>query len=306
MESVIINNMRLYLIFFIVLLSLSCDEKQNRSNTNSMAANKTSGNSTNMNSAKTFAGVPVYTYEIVNAFKHDPKAFTEGLFFHNGFLYESTGQEEKSNLRKVELETGKIVQQYNIPKESFGEGTTVLKDKIYQLTWQDGTAYVYEDSSFKLLRELNYEGEGWGLTNDGTNLIMSDGSHLLKFIDPETFKTVRTVAVLQADGKPLFLLNELEYIKGEIWANIWHSEENETGTTQGRLPNIGKPNYVVRIDPNSGKILSWVDLAAISPDDSERNSENTLNGIAYDEATDRIFVTGKNWKKLLEIKVKAR
>lgn len=298
--------MRLYFIFFAVLLSSACGKTATQSSANSMTANRTNNSAVNGNSAKTSAAVPVYTYEIVNTFKHDPKAFTEGLFFYNGFLYESTGQEKKSNLRKVELETGKVVQQFDIPKETFGEGATVLNGKIYQLTWQDGRAFVYDADTLKLLKELSYQGEGWGMTTDGTNLIMSDGSHLLKFVDPETFKTVRTVTVLQPDGKPLFLVNELEYIKGEIWANIWHSEDTETGTAQGRLPNIGKPNYIARIDPNSGKILGWIDLAGISPDDSERDSENTLNGIAYDQARDRIFVTGKDWKKLFEIKVKPR
>jgi glutaminyl-peptide cyclotransferase len=292
--------MRLYLFFFIVLLSLSCDDKQNRPNTNSMAANKTSGNTTNTNSSKTTTGVPVYTYEIVTTFKHDPKAFTEGLFFYNGFLYESTGQERKSNLRKVELESGKVVQQFDLPKEIFGEGATVLNGKIYQLTWHDEKAYVYDAETLKLLNEFNYQGEGWGLTNDGKNLYMTDSTHVIRVVDPETFKTIKTLVVLREDGKPLMQINELEFIKGEIWANVWHSEE----------PSIlGKPNYIARIDPTNGKLLGWIDLANISPDDDvddDKRRENTLNGIAYDQSSDRIFVTGKNWKKLFEIKVKAK
>ncbi len=289
--------MRLYFIIFVVLLSLSCSENQSRSNTNSMTANKTSGNSTNANSTKTTAGIPVYTYEIVNTFKHDSKAFTEGLFFHNGFLYESTGEKGESDLRKVELETGKIVQQFKIPKENFGEGTTVLNGKIYQLTWQEGKAFVYDAETFKLLKEFSYQGDGWGLTNDGKNLYMTDSTHVVRVIDPETFKTIRTLVVFREDGKPLMQINELEFIKGEIWANVWHSEE----------PTIlGKPNYIARIDPQSGKLLGWIDLGGISPEDVERSNENTLNGIAYDEAADRVFVTGKKWKKLFEIKVKAK
>ncbi len=141
---------------------------------------------------------------------------------------------------------------------------------------------------------MKYHGEGWGLTDDGTNLIMSDGTHVIRIVDPETFKTTRTLVVLDENGKPLLDLNELEYVKGEIWANIWHSER------------IGKPNHIARIDPNSGKLLGWINLQGISPDDVGRDSENTLNGIAYDETGDRIFVTGKKWRNLYEIKLKAK
>ena len=286
--------MRIYFIILLVIFNLACDAKTNTPNINSNVAN-------GANSAEKKSAVPVYTYEIVNTFKHDPKAFTQGLIFHNGFLYESTGEYGNSSLRKVELESGKVVQKKNIDRKFFAEGMTILNDKIYQLTWRENTAFVY-DLNFNPIKEFRYQGEGWGLTHDGTNLIMSDGTHIIKFLDPETFNVTRTVAVMQETGKPLFLLNELEYIKGEIWANIWHSEETETGTTQGRLPNIGKPNYIARINPENGKVVGWIDLANISPDD-ENDGEKTLNGIAYDEATDRIFVTGKEWKRLFEIKL---
>lgn len=292
--------MRFYFIFFFLLLSLACSEKPTGSDVNKTISK------TNANSAKTAANLPVYTYEIVNTYPHDPKAFTEGLFYYNGFLYESTGQEGRSDLRKVDLNTGKTVQRYALPSDSFGEGATVFEGKIYQLTWQEGRAFVYDANNLKLLKQFVYQGEGWGMTNDGTNLIMSDGTHILKYIDPETFKVVRTVGVLQNTNNPLFLLNELEYVKGEIWANIWHSEDKQTGTTQGVFPNLEKPNYMARIDPNSGKLLGWIDLNGISPEDVQRDSENTLNGIAYDASNDRIFVTGKNWKKLFEIKVKPK
>ncbi len=283
--------MRFYFIFLFVLLSLACGDEPARSNMNSTV------NKTNTNAAKSSSNVPVYTYEIVNKFKHDPNAFTEGLFFYNGFLYESTGQETKSDLRKVELETGKVVQQFKLPKDIFGEGTTILNGKIYQLTWQSEKGFVYDAETFKLLKEFTYQGDGWGLTNNGTNLYMTDSTHVIRVIDPETFKTIKTLVVLREDGKPLMQINELEYIKGEIWSNVWHSEE----------PNIlGKENYIARIDPNSGKLLGWVDLGGISPDDVQRDSENTLNGIAYDAQNDRIFVTGKNWKNLFEIKVKPK
>ena len=289
--------MRLYIILFVVILSSACNETKIQSNANRVSGNQKNNNSTISNSAKTSANVPVYTYEIVNTFKHDSSAFTEGLFFHDGFLYESTGQEGKSDLRKVELETGKIVQRVKLSPDIFGEGTTLLNGKIYQLTWRSGKCFVYDAETFNKLNEFNYQGDGWGLTNDGKNLFMTDSTHIIRVIDPETFKTIRTIPVFREDGKPLMQVNELEFIKGELWSNVWHSEDPDI---------LGKPNYIARIDPNSGKLLGWIDLQGISPDDVERNPENTLNGIAYDAQNDRIFVTGKDWKKLFEIKVKAK
>jgi len=196
----------------------------------------------------------------------------------------------------VNIETGKIVQKYDLPDEVFAEGIAIIGDQIYQLSWRDQTAWVYSLTDFKLLRELRYTGEGWGLTYDGTNLIMSDGTHVIRVVSPETLQTVRTIVVRDEAGRPLMKLNELEMVKGEIWANIWHSEE------------IGRPNHIARIDPSNGTLLGWIDLAGISPSDQqgEDKVEHTLNGIAYDEAGDRIFVTGKNWKNLYEIKLKPK
>ncbi len=288
--------MRLYLLILLFLLSQACTKEPARSDTN-MNVNKPNANITAKMPQQTATSVPVYTYEVVNTFMHDSKAFTEGLFFHNGFLYESTGEEGESNLRKVELETGKVVQQQKLDEELFGEGTTVLNSKIYQLTWRSGRAFVYDAETLKPLKEFRYTGDGWGLTNDGTNLYMTDSTHVIRVIDPETFKTVRTVPVFREDGKPLMQINELEFIKGELWANVWHSEQPEI---------LGKPNYIARIDPQTGKLLGWIDLQGISPDDVKRGTENTLNGIAYDASGDRIFVTGKNWKKLFEIKIKPK
>ena len=275
--------MRLLMLLFTVSFAFGC-----------------SGNptppKTNVNTAKP-AALPVYGYEVVKAYPHDPKAFTEGLFFHDGFLYESTGEKGKSSLRKVELETGKVVQKWDLPREDFGEGIAMIGDKIYQLTWQQGLGRVFGAKDFKLLKEFSYQGDGWGMTTDGTNLFLTQSTHVIKVMDPETFKTVKTIPVMREDGKPLMQINELEWIKGEIWANVWHSEEADI---------LGKPNYIARIDPNSGKLLGWINLAGISPDDQggRDQGENTLNGIAYDAANDRVFVTGKNWKKLYEIKLK--
>lgn len=290
--------MRLFLLILFISISSGCGPSSNN------------GNSTkaNVNAKPPSTSVPEYTYEVVKSYPHDPKAFTQGLIFRNGFLYESTGEEGQSSLRKVDLATGKVLKKHDLPREIFAEGLTAIGDKLYQFSWRNGMAWEYDIDDFTLLREMTYTGEGWGMTTDGTNLITSDGTHLLKYVDPQTFKTIRSVAVMQAPGKPLFLLNELEWVKGEIWANIWHSEETETSTTQGRMPNIRRPNVIVRIDPNTGSVVGWIDLAGISPEDQDDESEreNTLNGIAYDEAGDRTFVTGKNWKKLYEIKVKPK
>lgn len=288
------NNMRILFVLIAISVAVACGGSSNTNGGNAKANTNTRAQSP----------VPLYTYEVVKSYSHDPKAFTEGLFFHDGFLYESAGEFKHSSLRKVNLETGKVVQKFDLPPESFGEGISMIDGKIYQLTWKEQLCRVFDANDFKLLQELNYQGDGWGMTTDGQKLYMTDSTHVMRVIDPETFKVVRTIPVFREDGRPLMQINELEWIKGEIWANIWHSEQ----------PNIlGKPNYIARIDPNSGKLLGWIDLANISPDDQPKTddpeddkSENTLNGIAYDEANDRIFVTGKNWKKLYEIKVKPR
>ena len=278
--------MRLMLLFIFISISLACGGVANTPKPN-----------INVNAKPQPSAVPVYGYEVVKSYPHDPKAFTEGLFFYNGFLYESTGEKGASSLRKVELETGKVVQKWDMPREDFGEGIAMIGDKIYQLTWQQGLGRVFNAKDFKLLKEFSYQGDGWGMTTDGTNLFLTQSTHVIKVMDPETFKTVKTIPVMREDGKPLMQINELEWIKGEIWANVWHSEEADI---------LGKPNYIARIDPNSGKLLGWINLAGISPDDQggRDQGENTLNGIAYDAANDRVFVTGKNWKKLYEIKLR--
>ncbi|MEO7658905.1 MAG: glutaminyl-peptide cyclotransferase, partial [Pyrinomonadaceae bacterium] len=212
-----------------------------------------------------------------------------------------TGEYNHSSLRKVELETGKVLRKFDLPNDSFAEGVTLFDGKIYQLTWKEGLCRVFDLEDFKLIREFRYQGEGWGITTDGTNLFMTDRTHVMRVLNPETFKSVKMLAIMREDGKPLMQINELEYVKGEIWANIWHSEQQDI---------LGKPNYIARIDPQNGKILGWIDLAGISPDDQPKGSnpydpkaENTLNGIAYDPVSDRIFVTGKKWKKLHEIRI---
>jgi len=281
--------MRFYLLFCAFLMAFGCSGQTGVSNNNNIAAPN------NANAKKVSSSVPIYTYDIVKTYPHDPKAFTQGLVFHNGYLLEGTGGKPSrgddffSSVRKVEIETGKVLQKYDVPPEFFGEGITLLNDKIYQLTWKELTGFVYSLDGFKLLKEFRYVGDGWGLTNDGTNLIMSDGTHVIKFVDPESFQTLRTIVVLDEKDKPLMELNELEYINGEIWANVW-----QTG-------------WIVRIDPASGKLLGRIDLNKLADDEMDSNENaDVLNGIAHDPASGRIFVTGKNWKRLFEIKVRPK
>lgn len=277
--------MRIFLVLVAISLSLACSS--------TAGVNKPIVNANVVKPAQT--KLPVYGYEIVKSYPHDPRAFTQGLVFRDGQLLESTGQEGESTLRKVEIESGKVLKKWDLPREDFGEGITLLGDKIFMLTWRGGLGRVFDANDLKLIKEFQYQGEGWGITNDGTNLYITQSTHVIKVLDAETFATVRTIPVMREDGRPLMNLNEMEWVKGEIWANIWHSEDPDI---------LGKPNYIARIDPASGKLLGWIDLAGISPEDQlPGQSENTLNGIAYDAATDRIFVTGKYWKKLYEIKI---
>jgi len=201
--------------------------------------------------------------------------------YNEGYIYESTGQYGKSSLRKVDLATGDVLNQVDLDSNLFGEGLTILENRAYQLTWLSGTGFVYSINTLGLLGSFTYSGEGWGLTTDGIDLIMSDGSSHLRFIDPETFEEIQNIEVLD-NGTPVGLLNELEYINGEIYANIWHSD------------------MIARISPASGEVLGWIDLSGLLGDDA-MGSEDVLNGIAYDSEGDRLFVTGKLWPKLYEI-----
>ena len=227
--------------------------------------------------------VPLYTYRIVRTYPHDPNAFTQGLQFLDGVLYEGTGLNGRSSIRKVQLETGKVLQERAISPEYFGEGITVWKNDLLELTWQSHVAIVYEKATFEPKKRFSYPGEGWGLTHDGTNLIMSDGSDELRVLDPTTFAEKRRIKVTAA-GSPLRNLNELEYVKGEIFANIWQTD------------------YVARIAPESGRVVAYIDLRGLLTP-AERAKTDVLNGIAYDAARDRLFVTGKLWPKLFEINV---
>ena len=223
-------------------------------------------------------------YQVVHSYPHDAQAFTQGLVYLDGHLYESTGIKGQSSLRMEELETGRILAFKDVPSQYFAEGLTNWGSTLIQLTWENHTALVYERSTFKLLRTVSYTGEGWGLTQDGKNLILSDGTARLRFLDPETFREVRQLTVRDR-GKPVTQLNELEFIHGQVYANIWHSDR------------------IARIDPATGKVLGWIDLSGLLPASDRSSPEAVLNGIAWDSARERLFVTGKLWPKIFEIRV---
>lgn len=223
-------------------------------------------------------------YEVVGNFPHDSSAFLQGLVWYNGF-FESTGQFGRSSLRRVEYPTGKVLQRINLGSQYFGEGLAMIDNQLYQLTWQSKRGFVYDRDSFKLLREFKYDTEGWGLTYDGKSMILSDGSDELRFFNPENFEQTRKISV-KFNGAPLRELNELEYIDGEVWANVWHTDR------------------IVRIDPASGQVKSYLNLAGILPEDERSEPEAVLNGIAYDSQSKRIFISGKLWPKIFEIRLK--
>ncbi len=231
-------------------------------------------------------GIVEYTYTVVNRYPHDPGAFTQGLVYLGGVFYEGTGQRGASSLRRVEAETGRVLQQHDLAGEYFGEGIAVVDEQIYQLTWQEGVAFLYDRATFDEVERFAYAGEGWGLTYDGARLIMSDGSATLTFRDPATFAPLDTVQVYDEHG-PVVRLNELEYIAGEVYANIWQTD------------------LIVRIDPATGRVTGRIDLAGLLSAD-ERQQTDVLNGIAYDAAGDRLFVTGKWWPALFEIRLEPR
>ena len=224
------------------------------------------------------------SYKVVHAYPHDPEAFTQGLLYDNGYLYESTGLEGHSSLRKVEIETGRVVQRVDVPGRYFAEGLAEWQSQLLQLTWVSHVGFIYDRATFRREAEFHYTGEGWGLTEDGRNLIMSDGSETLRYMDPVQLRVVRTLRV--KDGRePVANLNELEYVKGEILANIWQTDS------------------IACISPETGRVTLWIDLSGLLPTAERGPNTDVLNGIAYDVSHDRLFVTGKRWPKLFEIKI---
>jgi glutaminyl-peptide cyclotransferase len=229
-------------------------------------------------------GIPIYTFAVARTYPHDPEAFTQGLLFHDGYLYESTGLWGKSTVRQVELETGKVLRSHDLPASFFGEGLALWQDRLIQLTWKNQVALIYRKKDFSPLGHFTYPTEGWGLTGDGVHLIMSDGSSTLRFLDPDTFHIVRSIEV-RSGTQSVRKINELEFIRGEIYANIW------------------KTDYIARISPDTGQVVGWIDLRGLLPEEDRTARTAELNGIAWDAGNDRLFVTGKRWPKLFEIRL---
>ena len=228
--------------------------------------------------------VPEYTFKVIRTFPHDPTAFTQGLVFHNGFLYEGTGLKGRSSLRKIRLDTGEILQEVSLSPEIFGEGITILNDKIVQLTWQSQIGFVYNLSDFRLLRQFSYSGEGWGLTTDGREFFMSDGTHDIRVLDGSTLAEKRRFTVHDGATK-IDELNELEFVDEEIFANIWQTDR------------------IARISPRTGEVVGWIDLKGLLSPVYRLQSGAVLNGIAYDPARKRLFVTGKLWPSIFQIQL---
>jgi glutaminyl-peptide cyclotransferase len=225
-----------------------------------------------------------YGYTIVNTYPHNINSFTQGLLFHEGFLYEGTGKNGQSSLSKINLEDGAVLQSKNLSQRYFGEGIEIVDDKIFQLTWQSHLVFVYDKNSFESVGSHYNATQGWGLAYDGSQLILSDGTATLQFMNPQTFAPERKVQVTLA-GKAISQLNELEYINGEVWANVWQT------------------NFILRIDPQSGEVNSIIDLSGLSDQTQLGSNEAVLNGIAWDAQQQRLFVTGKHWAHLFEIEL---
>lgn len=229
----------------------------------------------------------IYGYEVLNTFPHDPAAYCQGLVIEDAVLYEGTGLYGESSLRKVELESGRILQLVKLQQQFFGEGITLWEDKILQLTWRNEIGIVYDRQSLAQKARFRYTGQGWGLTYDGHYLILSDGSATLRFLDPRSYRVHHTLTV-RSQGRRIQQLNELEFVEGQIFANVWHSDR------------------IACISPRSGEVTAWIDLQGLLPDEDRGDPEAVLNGIAYDNKSKRLFVTGKNWPKLFEIRVKTQ
>jgi len=239
---------------------------------------------TNSSYANEKIDTPVFGYKIVNTYPHDTNSFTQGLIFDKGVLYESTGLIGRSAVKIVDLKTGKTLKSHELPDNYFGEGIAIIENKIIQLTWRSKTGFVYDKKTLKLIKKFSYQTQGWGITYDGKYLIISDGSAVLYFMDPNTFKVVGTLEVYGDNGK-VSKLNELEYINGEIYANIWGTEK------------------IARINPKTGRVTAWIDLSGLLSDQDKKNRVDVLNGIAFNSENGTLFVTGKLWPKIFEIEL---
>lgn len=272
--------LRLFLVYCLLFGTFTIINCENNNSKKKDAANTRQDETVVVDSKN----ASFFSYEVINIYPHERSSFTQGLSFKDGFLYEGTGLNGKSSLCKVELETGNILQIHRLSAKLFGEGIAILGDKIIQLTWMSNEGFVYNRKDFKLLREFTYPTEGWGITYDGESLIVSDGTSTLHFLNPETFEEIRQIEVFDNNG-PVSKLNELEYVKGKIFANVWQTD------------------FIAIISPGTGRVDGWVNLQGLLTAKDRSIAVDVLNGIAYDSRNDRLFVTGKLWPKLFEIEL---
>lgn len=231
------------------------------------------------------ANIPIHPYHIIHTYPHDPTAFTEGLFYEDGYLYESTGEFVGAGVRKVKLDTGEVVQRRDTPEGYFGEGIIASGQRILQLSWKQGVGFIYDKATFKLIDQIRYPGEGWAMTRDASHIYMSDGTPVIRILDPQTFAQTGSISVT-ANGVPLQQINELEWVKGKIYANVWQTAR------------------IAEIDPKTGHVVGWIDMTKLVEAQEVHDLANdVLNGIAYDAARDRLFVTGKRWRAVYEVRV---
>jgi glutaminyl-peptide cyclotransferase len=276
-------------IYFFTFCSKNGDFQKNKSN-NFVEVSKEMDRLNNMelrsedSNNKNFPKAVTYQVKVIEKYPHDPMAYTQGLFYYNGFLYESTGMSGRSTLRKVNLQTGEIIKSYKVPGAYFAEGIELINDMIYQLTWVSGICFVYNAKTFEPVTEYSYKGQGWGLAKYKDMLIMSDGSNILKFMNPEDFSLIKQVAVFDSIDR-VNNINELEYINGEIWANIYQTKK------------------IASICPETGAVNYWIDLSSLYNHLDYDDYPDVLNGIAYDIDNERIFITGKLWKYVFEIEI---
>lgn len=279
------KNLILFILFSTTFICIACS-KNKQSDVTITDQNPKSGQNAKADTAKKISEKRLtkeYTIEVVKTLPHDTKAFTQGLFFHNGFLYESTGQYMVSSLRKIDPKSGDVIKKEPIPDNYFGEGSTIIENKIYMLTWTSGTCFVFNADNFKKEKEFKYQGEGWGLTYDGDYLIMSDGTNMLRYLKPEDFQIVKSLTVID-DGTPVASLNELEFIDNEIWANVWMKDK------------------IARISTETGKVASWIDISSLRKYLKPNDKVDVLNGIAYDKESKTIYLTGKDWPYIFVVK----
>ncbi len=270
----------IFSLAFTLLLGASCNSKKKEPQNTNIRQSSDNAKTEEKTTVEDFRNI-----EIIRELEHDTQAYTQGLLFKDGYLYESTGQYRESSLRKIDPNSGKILFKTKLADNYFAEGIAVFKNKLYQLTWRSATGFIYDLMTLQQTDTFSYYGEGWGLTSNGHHLIMSDGSNALRFLDPKTLQTVKTIFVIDQNSVPLNYINELEYINGDIWANVYMK------------------NYVVRINPDDGRVISVIDLSFLLKKIEITAETDVLNGIAYDKKHDEYYFTGKNWNKIFVCKI---